>query len=223
MGLNQNQQGVNQQVQGQPGQQSQVPTQSGLPPDPINALQNLASQGTRNQMMAMGGPQGQMQQQLGNPGMAGMQGQMGQQGPIVSQGGPQAQTATNLLQSLNQRPSLNMQLQNKLAGSMGMVPNQGQMGGNMVGMGGMGNPMGSQLQSQLAGPGMQGQMMPNMSMSNSMQVPMSGAGNMVGQMQCNQGMGGQMAPNSMQGQMPGQMGEFSFNIIPMSFNIIREQ
>lgn len=84
-----------------------------------------------------------------NPGMGGMQGQMGQQGPIVSQGQPQ--TATNLLQTLNQRPQLNMQLQNKLGGSIGMVPNQGQMGSNM-GMG-MGNPMGSQLQNQLAGPG----------------------------------------------------------------------
>lgn len=210
-GPNPNQPGPNQQVQGQPGQSSQGPggNQGGLAPDPINALQNLASQGSRNQMMNMGGPQSQMQQH-GNPGMASMQAQMGQQGPIVSQGGPQAQTATNLLQTLN-RPQLNMQLQNKLGGAMGMVPNQGQMGGNMVGgMGGMGNPMGSQLQNQLAGPGMQGQMMPNMSMPNSMQVPMSGANTMVGQMQCNQvvgGMGGQMAPNSMQGQMPGQMGE----------------
>ncbi|CAG5048317.1 unnamed protein product [Parnassius apollo] len=207
-GPNQNQAGPNQQVQSQPGQVPQGPnSQTGLAPDPINALQNLASQGTRNQMMNMG--QGQMQQQgvLGpNPGMAGLQAQIGQQGPIVSQGGPQSQTATNLLQTLNQRPQLNMQLQNKL--SMGMVPNQNQMGNNMVSMGGMGNPMGSQLQNQLTGPGMQGQMMQNMSMSNTMQVPLSGANTMGGQMQCNQvvgGMGGQMAPNSMQGQMSGQM------------------
>ncbi|XP_068620999.1 mediator of RNA polymerase II transcription subunit 15 [Battus philenor] len=207
-GPNQNQAGQNPQVQTQQGQAPQGPNnQPGLAPDPINALQNLASQGTRNQMMNMG--QGQMQQQgvLGpNPGMASLQAQIGQQGPIVSQGGPQSQTATNLLQTLNQRPQLNMQLQNKLG--MSMVANQNQMGNNMVSMGGMGNPMGSQLQNQLAGPGMQGQMMPNMSMSNTMQVPLTGSSTMVGQMQCNQvvgGMGGQMAPNSMQGQMPRQM------------------
>lgn len=53
-------------------------------PDPINALQNLASQGTRNQMMGMGS---------GQPGsMAGQQ----NMAPI---------TATNLLQTLNQRPN----------------------------------------------------------------------------------------------------------------------
>ncbi|KAG6454009.1 hypothetical protein O3G_MSEX008445 [Manduca sexta] len=204
-GPNQNQPGPSNQVQSQPGPSSQGPSsQAGLAPDPINALQTLASQGSRNQMMSMG-PQGQMQQQSVMAGqMGGMQSQMGQQGPIVSQG-PQAQTATNLLQTLNQRPQMNMQMQNKLGGGMGMVGNQGQMGGNM-GMGTMGNPMGSQLQNQLAGPGMQGQMMPNMSMPNTMTVPMSGATTMVGQMPCNQvGMGGQMAPNNMQGQMPGQM------------------
>ncbi|XP_053607525.1 mediator of RNA polymerase II transcription subunit 15 [Plodia interpunctella] len=173
--------------------------QPGMPTDPINALQNLASQGTRNQMMNMG-PQGQMQAQgvMGpNPGMAGMQQPMGQQGPIVSQGGPQAQTATNLLQTLNQRPQMNMQLQNKLGGSMGMVPNQGQMVGGMGGLN-----MGGQLQSQL-GPGMQPQMMGNMNMPGNMPISSS----MGGQMPCGQvgGMQGQMAPNSMQGQMPGQM------------------
>nr|XP_026490508.1 mediator of RNA polymerase II transcription subunit 15 isoform X2 [Vanessa tameamea] len=196
-GPNQNQPGASNQVQNQQGQQQQGPnSQPGMATDPINALQNMASQGTRNQMMTMG--QGQMQQGvLGpNPGMAGMQGQMNQQGPIVSQG-PQAQTATNLLQTLNQRPQINMQLQNKL----GMVTNQGQMGGNMVGGMGMGNTLGSQLQNQLNASGMQGQMIPNMSMSNTMQVPMPGVNTMVGQMQCNQvvgGMGAQMAPNQMQ-------------------------
>lgn len=203
-GPSQTQQGQNPQVQAAQAQSQQGPSgQSGLTPDPINALQTLASQGSRNQMMNMS--QAQMQQQgvMGpNPGMAGMQGQ----GPIVSQG-PQAQTATNLLQTLNQRPQINMQLSNKIGGAMGMVGTQQQMGGNMVGgMGSMGNPMGSQLQNQLAG-GMQGQMMTTMSMPNNMAVPMSGANTMVGQMACNQvGMGGQMAPNNMQGQMgPGQM------------------
>ncbi|CAH2105035.1 unnamed protein product [Euphydryas editha] len=203
-GPNQTQPGASNQVQTQQVQPPQGPnSQPGMATDPINALQNMATQGTRNQMMTMG--QGQMQQGvLGpNPGMAGMQGQMNQQGPIVSQG-PQAQTATNLLQTLNQRPQINMQMQNKL----GMVTNQGQMGGNMVGGMGMGNTLGSQLQNQLSASGMQGQMISNMSMSNTMQVPMSGANTMVGQMQCNQvvgGMGGQMAPNQIQGQIPNQM------------------
>nr|XP_032529574.1 mediator of RNA polymerase II transcription subunit 15-like [Danaus plexippus plexippus] len=211
-GPNQNQGGPANQAQTQQGQPQQGSSnQAGMATDPINALQNMTSQGSRNQMMNMG--PGQMQQGvLGpNPGMGGMQTQMGQQGPIVSQG-PQAQTATNLLQTLNQRPQLNMQLQNKLSGPIGMAPNQGQMGNNMVGGMGMGN-MGSQLQNHLAAPGMQGQMMPNMSMSNTMQVPMSGASTIVGQMQCNQvvgGIGGQMTQNTMQGQMPNQMGESQF-------------
>lgn len=57
-------------------------------PDPINALQNLASQGTRNNQMM---------------GMAGAQ-----QGPM----GPQNMTpitASNLLQTLNQRPGQTLQ------------------------------------------------------------------------------------------------------------------
>ncbi|CAG9121592.1 unnamed protein product [Plutella xylostella] len=195
-GPNQNQPGQSPQVQQQ--QQQQGPGQPGMAPDPINALQNLASQGSRNQMMNMGPQQTQMQQQMGpNPNMQ-MQGQM-QQGQMSNQG-PQAQTATNLLQTLTQRPPLNMQ--HKM-GPMGMVPNQGQMGNNMMGMG---NPMGNQLQGQL-GPGMQGQMMPSMAMGNQgMQVPMGQQG--MGQMQCGQvgGLGGQMQQQGMQGQMPGQMG-----------------
>ncbi|CAH0726311.1 unnamed protein product, partial [Brenthis ino] len=204
MQQNQNQPGPNSQVQNQPGQPQQGPSnQPGMATDPINTLQNMASQGTRNQMMNMG--PGQMQQGVLGPnlGMGGMQGQMNQQGPIVSQG--QAQTATNLLQTLNQRPQINMQLQNKLGGSIGMVPNHGQMGSNMVSGMGMGN-MVSQLQNQLSAPGIP--MIPTMSMSNTMQVPMTGANTMVGQMQCNQGvggMGGQLSPNNMQGQMPNQM------------------
>ncbi|KAI8427451.1 hypothetical protein MSG28_001987 [Choristoneura fumiferana] len=201
-GPNQNQGGPNPQVQNQQGQGQQGPSQPGLAPDPINALQNLASQGTRNQMMNIG-PQGQMQQQgvMGpNQGM-GMQGQMGQQGPINSQG-PQAQTATNLLQTLNQRPQLNMNLQGKLGGAMGMVPNQPPMGG--MGMSGM-NPMGNQMQGQM-GPGMQGQMMSNMPMGSNMQVAMGG-----NNMQCNQVGMGQMQQGGMQGQMGGQMGGMGNN------------
>ncbi|PBC33231.1 mediator of RNA polymerase II transcription subunit 15 isoform X2 [Apis cerana] len=75
-------------------------------PDPIGALQTLARQGTgNNQMMNMSGPGS-------NP-----------QG-IIPQ--PPTNTATNLLQSLNQRPGqpITMQsMQNKIPG-MGMMPAQ---------------------------------------------------------------------------------------------------
>ncbi|XP_071856620.1 mediator complex subunit 15 [Bombus fervidus] len=75
-------------------------------PDPIGALQTLARQGTgNNQMMNMSGPGS-------NP-----------QG-IIPQ--PPTNTATNLLQSLNQRPGqpMTMQgMQNKIPG-MGMMPTQ---------------------------------------------------------------------------------------------------
>lgn len=55
-------------------------------PDPINALQNLASQGSRNQMMGMGPQTGQMPNQ------------------------PQP-TATNILQTLNRGPQQMMTMQ----------------------------------------------------------------------------------------------------------------
>ncbi|XP_076183362.1 mediator complex subunit 15 [Ptiloglossa arizonensis] len=75
-------------------------------PDPIGALQTLARQGTGiNQMMSMSGPGS-------NP-----------QG-IIQQ--PPSNTATNLLQSLNQRPGQPMamqSMQNKMPG-MGMMPAQ---------------------------------------------------------------------------------------------------
>lgn len=57
-------------------------------PDPINALQNLASQGSRNPMMNMGPQPGQM----GGP--------------------PQQTTATNLLQTLNRGPGQPMMMGN---------------------------------------------------------------------------------------------------------------
>ncbi|XP_050464914.1 mediator of RNA polymerase II transcription subunit 15-like [Cataglyphis hispanica] len=84
-------------------------------PDPIGALQTLARQGTgNNQMMGMGGP---------GPNHQG----------IIPQ--PPANTATNLLQSLNQRPGQPMNMpgmQNKMPG-MGMMPSQ--TGGPMNHMG----------------------------------------------------------------------------------------
>ncbi|KAH0954111.1 hypothetical protein HN011_011162 [Eciton burchellii] len=76
-------------------------------PDPIGALQTLARQGTgNNQMMSMGGP---------GPNHQG----------IIPQ--PTANTATNLLQSLNQRPGQPMNMpgmQNKMPG-MNMMSTQG--------------------------------------------------------------------------------------------------
>lgn len=73
-----------------------VPGQGGPGmPDPINALQNLASQGTRNnQMMGMGG--------VGPPG--------GSQS-VPMGGGPQQipNIASNLLQTLNRGPGQGIQ------------------------------------------------------------------------------------------------------------------
>lgn len=103
-------------------------------PDPINALQTLASQGTRNNnpMMGMGGPQS---------------------GPM---GGPQQMppiTASNLLQTLN-RPGQNMS-NIQVRQGMGMVPNNGPMQNSMGGQ--MQGQMSGQLTGQLTNQ-MQGQM-----------------------------------------------------------------
>ncbi|XP_044743309.1 mediator of RNA polymerase II transcription subunit 15 isoform X2 [Chrysoperla carnea] len=129
-------------------------------PDPINALQNLASQGTRNtQMIGMGGPQGP-------PNM-------------------NTNTASNLLQTLNNRP--------------------GQ--GNMGGMQNMGNKMPGMQMGQNQGP--MGNMMPGQ-MSNQLQGPLTNQlqGQVQGQVIGNQmtGQMGQMSgqiTNQMAGQMPG--------------------
>lgn len=81
-------------------------------PDPINALQNLASQGTRNNAQMMGGMGGPQQNQIGGP----------QQMPPI--------TASNLLQTLN-RPGQNMMP--GVRPTMGMVPNGGQMANQLQG------------------------------------------------------------------------------------------
>lgn len=97
-------------------------------PDPINALQNLASQGSRNNnpMMGMGGPQ---TGQIGGPQ---------QVAPI---------NASNLLQTLNRGTGQTMN-HLQMRSTMGMVPNNGPMG----------NQIGNQLQAQMSGqlPGQQG-------------------------------------------------------------------
>ncbi|CAD6999011.1 unnamed protein product [Ceratitis capitata] len=97
-----------------PPQQNAEMNQQNMMPDPLNALQTLASQGNRNAQMP-GGP---------NPN------QMGPGGPVA---------ASNLLQTLNQqRPGQQMQQMQGIRGQMpmGAGPNQQmmqQMGGNMGG------------------------------------------------------------------------------------------
>lgn len=73
-------------------------------PDPINALQNLASQGSRNPVINMG-PQG---------------GQMG---------GPQQAGAANLLQPLNRGPGQPMMMATMGGNMAGNMP--GNISGNM--------------------------------------------------------------------------------------------
>ncbi|XP_033216804.1 mediator of RNA polymerase II transcription subunit 15 [Belonocnema kinseyi] len=174
--------------------------------DPIGALQTLARQGTgNNQMMGMpnSGP---------NP-----------QG-MVSQ--PNTNAATNLLQSLNQRPvqGVNMaSIQNKMPG-MGMM--SGQAGGsvghmaqmqgmqnnailtqiNQIGQGNMpqqlvqiGPGQMSQMGNQMAG----GQQPQNMQNQIQNQVPGQMGGSIGGGMQpqMSQMGSGQIGPNQMQQQM----------------------
>ncbi|XP_012531932.1 mediator of RNA polymerase II transcription subunit 15 [Monomorium pharaonis] len=142
-------------------------------PDPIGALQTLARQGTgNNQMMGMGGP---------GPNHQG----------IIPQ--PPANTATNLLQSLNQRPGQPMNMpgmQNKMPG-MGMMPTQ--TGGPMNHMGSIqtiqNNPMLTQM-NQMG----QGNIPPQMNQMVPGQMGQLGAGQMQQNMQ-----------SQMQNQLPGQM------------------
>lgn len=81
-------------------------------PDPINALQNLAIQGSRNNAQMMGG--------MGQPGQMGGPQQM----PPI--------TASNLLQTLN-RPGQPMTNMPGVRPGMGMVPNGGQMPSQLQG------------------------------------------------------------------------------------------
>ncbi|EZA59794.1 hypothetical protein DMN91_008406 [Ooceraea biroi] len=162
--------------------------------DPIGALQTLARQGTgNNQMMGMGGP---------GPNHQG----------IIPQ--PTANTATNLLQSLNQRPGQPMNMpgmQNKMPG-MNMMP--AQAGGPMGHMGPIqtmqNNPMLTQMNQMGQGnipqqmnqmvPGQMGQlaagqMQPNMQSQMQNQLPN----------QINNQIGGPMG--GIQASMPQQMNQ----------------
>ncbi|KYM79761.1 Mediator of RNA polymerase II transcription subunit 15 [Atta colombica] len=140
-------------------------------PDPIGALQTLARQGTgNNQMMSMGGPNHQ---------------------GIISQ--PPTNTATNLLQSLNQRPAqpLNMPgIQNKMPG-MGMMPSQ--TGGSMNHMGPIQSMQNNPMLTQMNQMG-QGNIPPQMNQMVPGQMGQLGAGQMQQNMQ-----------SQMQTQLPGQI------------------
>jgi mediator of RNA polymerase II transcription subunit 15 len=162
-------------------------------PDPINALQTLAIQGTRNPLMTMGGSQ---------------------QAPMGAQ---QQITATNLLQTLNRgpgqamsnmqqtmqpRPNMGMgpnsgplpnQINNQMSQMSNQMPNQmtGQIGNQMPNNGI--NQMPNQIASQMQGP-VQNQI------GNQMTNQLSGQIQMGGPMQ---GPMGSQIPNQMMGQIQG--------------------
>ncbi|CAH1109128.1 unnamed protein product [Psylliodes chrysocephalus] len=153
-------------------------------PDPINALQNLASQGTRNSMMNMG-PQ--------NPQM----------------GGPQQAPATNLLQTLNRGPQ-QMMMGNSMPGNMpGAMPNmQDRQNINMAPNGAQmsSQQMGNQMANQIRLQQMQNNSMNQMGnhlggpLQNTVQNQMSNQ--MPAQMQGQMQMASSMA-NQIQNQMMG--------------------
>lgn len=161
-------------------------------PDPINALQNLASQGSRNNQM-MGG-------------MA----QPGQMGGLQQMPSP----ATNLLQSLNRGPSnaiVNMQgnMTGNIPGAMqggiqprptmGLPPNAGQISNQMAGQ--ISNTSISQMANQMTN-----QMQSTLANQLQAQAPNQIGGQITNQLnnQINQGMSPGIG-NQMAGQMPGQM------------------
>ncbi|XP_029720029.1 mediator of RNA polymerase II transcription subunit 15 [Aedes albopictus] len=180
--------------------------QGGGMPDPINALQTLATQGTRPQMM--GG-------QMGGPGPGGPMGnQMGGGG-----------NASNLLNTLN-RPQMPMTggMAN-MQGRVGAMGGPNQMGGMMPGqmpggMPGMPNQMGGAMgPGGMSGGKIVGQMNP-MGGMNPMQMGVGGMPQGAGQQQPQgpqgQGQGGPGGPNPMGGMgmqvnPGGHMGQNAMN------------
>ncbi|XP_037958604.1 mediator of RNA polymerase II transcription subunit 15-like [Teleopsis dalmanni] len=169
--------------------------QQNMMQDPLNALQNLASQGNRNsQIMSM-------------PGVSNNNQMPGPGGPVA---------ASNLLQSLNQqRPGQIQQMQ----GIRGQLPlNSNNIGGpnqgpNLVASGGqqlvpqIGTNMGNNMQMNVMGTGQQPQLVGNVQQMGNVvgqmgQMPPNGPGSGVAP-----GAGGQaVGPNQMQmnvGQMQG--------------------
>ncbi|XP_050100117.1 mediator of RNA polymerase II transcription subunit 15 [Anopheles aquasalis] len=171
-------------------------------PDPINALQTLASQGTRPQMMGQMGPGGPMGGQMGggnaNPnmlhtprlqmamgGMAGMQG-----GNRVGMGpGPNQMGGMMPNQMQGPGPGAGM---GGMAGQMGVIGPGGMSGGKIVGMGGQQQQQQQQQMAQLS----------------AMQVNQMQAAQQVVQQQQQQQQGGMPQQQGNMGQGPGvqQMG-----------------
>lgn len=183
-------------MNGVPGGQQQQPP--GMP-DPINALQNLASQGSRNPMVGMAGPPqpGQMSNPGQPPNMLPASNFNNRTQQIMMAGGMPMQ--------VQRMPNMNMPSQNAMPGQMPMQM-QNQMGGQMpVQMGG-----GIGMQGQVVGPGQMGpggmQMGPG-----GMQGPMMGTMSQIQQPKPNQSNSIMMNPNSMGGggyvrqPGPGQM------------------
>ncbi|XP_071630221.1 mediator of RNA polymerase II transcription subunit 15-like isoform X1 [Temnothorax longispinosus] len=164
-------------------------------PDPIGALQTLARQGTgNNQMMGMGGP---------GPNHQG----------IIPQ--PPANTATNLLQSLNQRPGQPMNMpgmQNKMPG-MGMMPSQ--TGGPMNHMGPIQTMQNNPMLTQMNQMG-QGNIPPQMNQMVPGQMGQLSAGQMQQNMQSQ--MQNQL-PSQMNNQITGPIGNIQTNM-PQQMNQI---
>lgn len=199
----------NQQNVAGPNQDGGNPGQQGGMPDPINALQTLASQGTRPQMMG---------------------GQMGPGGPMGGQMG--GGNASNLLQTLN-RPQMpmtggmaGMQGTNRVGmggpNQMGMMSGQpgmpsqmggvmgpgGMSGGKIVGLGNQGqmgqmNPL--QMQNQMGGTGMQQGQQQSQQQPGQQQVPGPGGANQMNPMSAMGGMqmnpGAQMNQNALSQQL----------------------
>ncbi|XP_045481241.1 mediator of RNA polymerase II transcription subunit 15-like isoform X1 [Harmonia axyridis] len=150
------------------GMQAGQPQAGGMP-DPINALQNLASQGTRNNQMLNMGPQQQMGvnvfQALGRPGgaMPNMQGNM--QNRMGANGG---QMGNQMNTQMGGMPQMGGQMPNQMpTGNMNQLggPMQGALGNQL--QGNMQNQMGAQQPGQL-----QGQLQMNPAMQNPMGGPM---------------------------------------------------
>lgn len=150
------------------GMQAGQPQAGGMP-DPVNALQNLASQGTRNNQMLNMGPQQQMGvnvfQALGRPGgaMPNMQGNM--QNRMGANGG---QMGNQMNTQMGGMPQMGGQMPNQMpTGNMNQLggPMQGALGNQL--QGNMQNQMGAQQPGQL-----QGQLQMNPAMQNPMGGPM---------------------------------------------------
>ncbi|KFB46354.1 mediator complex, subunit, putative [Anopheles sinensis] len=153
--------------------------QGGGMPDPINALQNLASQGTRPQMMDANGWHG---------GWAGMQGNRVGMGP-----GPGGQMGGMMGPNQMQGPGPG-------AGMVGGMP--GQMGVNM-GPGGMGSAkmgQGGPVQQMAVGPGGPNQMNPMV--MGQIQAQLQNQNTMGGQ-QMGAVVGGGINPGNQMGPMVG--------------------